>query len=295
MENKKHCGYIGIIGRPNVGKSTLLNSLLQKKLVITSDKAQTTRHAILGIKTLTDAQLIYVDTPGYRHVTKKAMHRHLNKAAGQVLHEVDVLAWVVDATQWTQDDDAVLKLLKHIEKPVLLVLNKVDKVKLKDSLLPLILSYREKHDFVDIVPLSALKEKNIEAFEQAVKVHLPAADFMYAEDQLTDRDNTFIFSEMVREPLMQFLGQELPYSTTVQIEKIEDGDTLCKIYALILVERPGQKAIVIGHQGQTLKHIGQHARHSIEHFLGKKVYLQLWVKIKEGWTEDERMFRQLGY
>lgn len=295
MQHKKHCGHIGIIGRPNTGKSTLLNSLLQKKLVITSDKAQTTRHTILGIKTVEDAQFIYVDTPGYRHVTKKAMHRYLNKAAGHVRHDVDVIAWVVDATQWTQDDEAVLKLLQDITKPVLLILNKVDKIKAKEDILPLIAHYRSKFSFADIVPLSALKLKNIEAFEKAVKPFLPEADFLYADDQLTDRDNNFIFSEMVREPLMQFLGQELPYSTTVQIEKVENSENLCKIYALILVERPGQKAIVIGHQGQMLKHIGQHARHSIEHFLGKKVFLQLWVKVKEGWTEDVRSFRELGY
>lgn len=294
-QSPSKCGFIGIIGRPNVGKSTLLNSLLQKKLVITSKKAQTTRHSILGIKTNNNIQSIFVDTPGYRDITKKALHKYLNKSASQTLYDVDVLLWVVDATQWTQDDDAVLKLIKHVDKPVILAVNKVDMVKPREKLLPLLEKLHAKHDFLDTMPLSALKQDNVLQLEKIIQENLPEGEFMYDEDQLTDRDQNFIFSEMVREKLMRFLGQEVPYSTAVQIEKIEDGEKICKIHALIWVERPSQKAIVIGKNGEGLKRIGREARLALEEFLEKKVYLEVWVKVKEDWSDNDKMLQQFGY
>ena len=295
LNSNKKCGFIGIIGRPNVGKSTLLNSILQKKLVITSKKAQTTRHSILGIKTNNNIQSIYVDTPGYRDITKKALHRYLNKSASQTLSDVDILLWVIDATKWNQDDEAVLKLIKHIEKPVILAVNKVDEVHPKEKLLPLLEKLHNKYDFIDVVPVSALKKHNILPLEKVIQNNLPEGKFMYDEDQLTDRGQDFIFSEMVREKLMRFLGQEVPYSAAVQIEKIEDSEKLCKIHALIWVEREGLKAIVIGKNGEGLKRIGREARLDLEEFLEKKVYLEVWVKVKEDWSDSDRMLQQFGY
>ena len=295
QNNQKRCGFIGIIGRPNVGKSTLLNSLLQKKLVITSKKAQTTRHSILGIKTENNVQSVYVDTPGYRDITKKALHKYLNKSASQTLHDVDILLWVVDAAQWTQDDDAVLKLIQHVKKPVILAINKVDMIFPKEKLLPTLEKFHGLYDFVDVMPLSALKHDNVLRLEKIIQENLPEGEFMYDEGQLTDRDQRFIFSELVREKLMRFLGQEVPYSAAVQIEKIEDSEKLCKIHALIWVERPGQKAIVIGKNGEGLKRIGREARLELEIFLEKKVYLEVWVKVKEDWSDDDKMLQQFGY
>ena len=294
-KNSSHCGYIGIVGRPNVGKSTLLNSLLEKKLVITSKKAQTTRHNILGIKTKSDCQYIYIDTPGYRQVTHKALHRYLNRTASQTIFEADVIVWVVDATRWTKDDDAVLELLKRAECPVILALNKIDLVKPKEALLPLIEKRQQQYAFEAIVPLAALKENGIEHLEEVLKKQLPQMPFIYDEDQLTNRDQNFVIAEIVREKLMRFLGQEVPYSVAVEIEQLKDEEKICHIHALLWVEREGQKAIVIGEKGEGLKRIGKEARLSIEEFLGKKVMLKLWVKVKEDWADSDKYLKQFGY
>lgn len=296
IENKKtHCGYIGIIGRPNVGKSTLLNSLLEKKLVITSKKAQTTRHNILGIKTKPDCQYIYIDTPGYRQETDKALHRYLNRTASQTIFEADVIVWVIDATRWTKDDDAVLKLIKRAECPVILALNKIDLVKPKQALLPLIEKYKSYYSFVSIVPITALKEFGIEDLENELCQQLPEMPFAYDEGQLTNRDERFVISEIVREKIMRFLGQEVPYSVAVEIEQFKDEEKICHIHALLWVEREGQKAIVIGNKGENLKRIGQQARLNIETFLDKKVMLKLWVKVKDNWADSDKYLKQFGY
>lgn len=292
---KTKCGFVALIGRPNVGKSTLTNTLIGQKLVITSRKPQTTRHTILGIKTTQDRQIIFVDTPGFRNTSNTALHRYLNKAASSIVPDVDILLWVVDAKQWTEDDEAVLALLKHIETPTLLILNKVDMIAQKDQLLPLIQSYQEKHNFVDVVPISALKKQNIEGLEKAIAKYLPEHPFMYDKDQLTDRDDNFIFSEIIREKLMRNLGQEVPYSIAVEIELVADDKDLKRICAILWVERKGQKAIVIGKKGETLKRVGQQARIDIEKFINKKVFLELWVKVREDWSDNDKMLQNLGY
>ena len=299
IENDKnvntHCGYIGIIGRPNVGKSTLLNSLLETKLVITSKKAQTTRHNILGIKTKTDCQYIYIDTPGYRQVTDKALHRYLNRTASQTIFEADVIVWVVDATRWTKDDDAVLTLLKRAECPIVLALNKVDLVTPKQALLPLIEKYKTYYPFASIVPLTALKKIGVNDLEDELRKQLPQLPFAYDEDQLTNRDERFVISEIIREKIMRFLGKEVPYSVAVEIEQLKHEEKICHIHALLWVERDGQKAIVIGDKGENLKRIGQQARLNIETFIEKKVMLKLWVKVKSNWADSDKYLKQFGY
>lgn len=295
MINKKHCGNIGVVGRPNAGKSTLLNAILEKKLVITSKKAQTTRNNILGIKTRDNVQAIYVDTPGYRDVTPGKLHRHLNRSAVQTAYDVDVLLWVVDATRYTKDDDAVLELIKKANKPTILVLNKIDEIKAKYDLLPIIQKMQKLYDFIEIVPISALTNINIQELEKTIEKYLPEGEFLYAENQMTDRSNEFLYAEMIREKIMRFLGEEVPYSVAIEIEKIEEDEKLLKIAALLWVERDGQKAIVIGDKGETLKRIGTEARLEIEKFVNKKVFLQLWVKVKAGWTEDDDMLQSFGY
>jgi GTP-binding protein Era len=291
----RRCGYIGVIGRPNAGKSTLLNAVLGKKLVITSRKAQTTRHAILGIKTHDNIQAIYVDTPGYRDVAPGMLHKHLNRAAAHAAFDVDVLVWVVDVTRYTSDDDAVLDLIKRVNRPVILVLNKIDLIKAKYDLLPVIKKMQGKYDFLEIVPLSSTNNDNVAAFEKALEHYLPQQDFMYAAEQISDRPNAFFYAEIIREKVMRFLGEEVPYSVAVEIERVEEEQGLLRISALLWTERDGQKAIIIGEDGETLKHIGTEARIDIEAFASKKVFLKLWVKVKEDWSRDQNMIKSLGY
>lgn len=295
MINKNRCGNVGVVGRPNAGKSTLLNAILEKKLVITSKKAQTTRNNILGIKTKNNTQTIYVDTPGYREVTPGKLHRHLNRSAVQTAYDVDIVLWVVDATRYTRDDDAVLQLIKKVARPTILVLNKIDEIKAKYDLLPIIEKMQKLYDFIEIVPISALENINVPELEKTIEKYLPESEFLYAENQITDRSDAFLYSEMIREKIMRFLGNEVPYSVAIEIEKMEEDESLLKIFALLWVERDGQKAIVVGNKGETLKRIGTEARLEIERFVNKKVFLQLWVKVKAGWTEDDEMIQSFGY
>ncbi len=288
------CGYAAIVGRPNVGKSTLMNRILGQKISITSRKPQTTRHRILGIHSSESCQAIYVDTPGLHTQAKKAMNRYLNQAAITALKDVDVVLFVVSGLKWTEEDETVLERLKHANAPVILVVNQIDRLQ-KETLLPHLKKLADLMDFHTIVPLSAKTGKNVDQLEQEVEKLLPVSPPFFPDDQITDRSMRFIAAEIVREKLTRMLGQELPYELTVEIEAYETEGNLVTIHALIWVARPGQKAIVIGKGGQGLKKVGQQARQDLENLLEQKVLLKLWVKVKEGWSADERALRSLGY
>jgi len=291
----RHCGYVAIIGRPNVGKSTLLNRLIGQKVSITSRKPQTTRHRILGIKTVGEAQAIYVDTPGFHHGEKRAINRYLNRIAREVLQDVDVIVFVVEGMRWLDDDERVLDLLKGLTVPVVLAINKVDQVKNKQDLLPHITYLTQKGRFDEVIPLSAKSGENIAALEHRVVALLPAGEHFYPAEQVTDRSERFLAAEIIREKLVRSLGQELPYASAVEIEKFRRQEGVFHISAVIWVERAGQKAIVIGKGGERLKGIGQQARVDLETLVDGKVFLQLWVRVKEGWSSDERALKRLVY
>ncbi|WP_446808122.1 GTPase Era [Methylomonas sp. 2BW1-5-20] len=290
-----NCGYVALIGRPNVGKSTLMNHLLGQKLSITSRKPQTTRHRILGIKTTEAGQAIFMDTPGMHSDEKKVLNRYLNKTADSTLLGVDVVVWLLDGLYWHEYDEKIFKKLERAGLPVILVVNKVDKIKEKDAVLKFFAEAQQKYPFQQIVPVSALKRTNLELLEQHIMALLPIAEPIYPEDQITDRPERFFAAEIIREKLTRRLGDELPYALTVEIERYEEFPELCKIYAAILVERDSQKSIVIGKQGEMLKKVGSEARVDIEKLIGQKVYLQLWVKVKKGWSDNERALQSLGF
>ncbi len=288
-------GYIALIGRPNVGKSTLLNALLGQKLSITSHKPQTTRHRILGIKTSDDAQLVYVDTPGIHGQAKRAVNRYMNRAASSILNDVDVIVFLVEALRWEEEDELVLKALQSVSAPVVLAVSKTDLVKDKARLLPYLQACSDKFPFTAVVPISSYRKTNLEQLESALKQHLPESPPIYPEDQLTDRSERFLAAEIIREKLMRRLNEELPYELTVEIEQFKEEGEMLRIAGLIWVERENQKAIVIGKQGSMLKEIGHEARIDMENLFSRKVFLQLWVKVKEGWSDDERALNSLGY
>jgi len=289
------CGYISIVGRPNVGKSTLLNRILGQKISITSRKPQTTRHNILGIKTNDDSQMIYVDTPGMHINVKNAMNQYMNRSANQTLHDVDVILFLVEGTKWTKEDDAVLHKLENSETPVVLVINKTDVVTDKATLLPHLKKLDDKMNFAHVIAVSAKTGKEVDSLESIAKTYLQESEQFYPEDQITDRSSRFLASEIIREKLMRKLGQELPYAITVEIEQFKEEGGLYDISAAIWVERKGQKAIIIGKNGENLKIIGTQAREDMEKLFDHKVFLQLWVKVKEGWSDDVRALRSLGY
>jgi GTP-binding protein Era len=289
-------GYVAIIGRPNVGKSTLINRVLGQKLCITSRRPQTTRHRILGIKTTDDSQLIYVDTPGLHIDDKRAMNKYMNRAAASSIDHVDVILFVVDGMNWTEEDEQVLVRIKaNAEAPVILVINKMDKLADKEVMLPHIEKLAAQYNYSNVLPISARKGVNLEQLEAEIKKLMPEGDLIFPEDQLTDRSSRFLAAELVREKLFRHLGQELPYSITVEIEQFDDEKNLYRIGAVIYVERSGQKAIVIGKGGELLKSVGKDARLEMESLFGKKVFLRLWVKVREGWGDNERMLKNLGY
>jgi GTP-binding protein Era len=293
--NAPRCGYVAIVGRPNVGKSTLLNHLIGQKISITSRKPQTTRHRILGVSTRETVQTVYVDTPGLHSAEGRALNRLMNRAALAALRDVDLVLLVVDGTKWVEDDDKVLAEIAAVGKPCVLLLNKVDRVEDKSALLPHIEALRQKHGFAAIVPVSALKGHNLAALESEIATHLPEAPHLFPPDQLTDRSERFLVAEIVREKLMRQLGAELPYANAVQIEEYRTRGNTVHIGAIILVEKQGQKAIVIGQGGERLKRVGQEARADIERLIGQKVMLRLWVKVRSGWADDERALASLGY
>lgn len=297
-ENKEHhCGFVSIVGRPNVGKSTLLNHILGQKISITSRKPQTTRHQIMGVDTEENYQSIYVDTPGLHIEEKRAINRLMNRAASSSLSDVNLVLFLVDGTMWTDDDEMVLNKLKASELPTVLLVNKIDKVKDKKQLLDHLKVMSQKFNFVDIVPVSAKQGLNVDVVKKLVKKALPKDEFHFPEEYVTNRSQRFMASEIIREKLMRFTGEELPYSVTVEVERFDynpetDG---FEINGLILVERLGQKKMVIGTKGEKIKVIGREARLDMEHLFDRKVYLELWVKVKSGWADDERALRSLGY
>jgi GTP-binding protein Era len=290
-----HCGYVAVLGKPNVGKSTLINRILGQKLNITSRKPQTTRHTLLGIKTEAECQAIYVDTPGLHKTQKKAINRLMNRSAESVIHDVDVIIFVIDRMLWNEEDEHVLHRLQHVSCPVILVINKLDQISDKAKLLPWLAELNAKQRFTHIMPISALNGYSVNELEALVNSYLPESEHFYDAEQLTDRSERFLAAEIIREKLMRQLGNELPYETTVEIEKFDEQDEIIHLHALILVERDSQKSIVIGKQGQRLKLVGSEARKDIEALLGKKLMLKLWVKVKQGWSDDSRALKSLGF
>jgi len=288
-------GFVALIGAPNAGKSTLLNNLLGQKISITSRRPQTTRHRILGIKTTDDSQVVYVDTPGMHLGGKKALNKYLNKTADTSLMGVDVIVWVKDDMQWDPIDVSILEKLKTEGAPVVLAINKIDKIDKKEVLLPFIQKISLEHDFKSIIPISALTGKQLGEFEHLLLDLLPEGELMYPEDQVTDSSERFMTTEIIREKLIRRLGQEVPHSISISIDQFKVEDKITRIYAVIWVERDGQKNIVIGDKGAGLKDIGTQARLDIEKMLETKVYLNLWVKVKKNWSDSERDLVGLGY
>ncbi len=294
-ESTFRCGFAAIVGRPNVGKSTLLNALLGRKISIVTPKPQTTRHRILGILTRPTAQIVFVDTPGLHAGGRRAMNRHMNRAALTSLQDADVNLFVVEALRWTDEDQRVLEELTKQGRPIILILNKVDKVFPKERLLPFIDELSKRAKFEEMVPVSALKGAQLEQLPELIARFLPASPPHYPQDQLTDRSQEFQAAEIVREKLTLRLRQELPYGLTVGIEQFKEEDGRLLINAVIWVERNGQKAIVIGHGGEQLKEVGRAARIEMSERFGLPVHLELWVKVKENWSDNETALRQLGY
>ncbi|MEH6503717.1 MAG: GTPase Era [Cycloclasticus sp.] len=288
-------GFVALIGAPNAGKSTLLNHLLGQKISITSRKPQTTRHRILGIKTTDESQIIYVDTPGMHLGGKKALNKYLNKTADASMLGVDVIVWVKDDLKWDENDISILEKLKQAGSPVVLAINKIDKINDKGSLLPFIQKISLEHDFDSIIPISALTGKQLDELTALLLSLLPEGELMYPEDQITDSSERFMTTEIIREKLIRRLGQELPHSISISIDQFNVEEKITRIYAVIWIERDGQKNIVIGDKGAGLKEIGTQARMDLEKMLDTKVYLNLWVKVKKNWSDSERDLSNLGY
>ena len=290
----KRCGLVAIVGRPNVGKSTLLNALVGQKISITSNKAQTTRHRITGVRTVAESQFVFVDTPGFQTRHGAALNRNLNRAVTTTLSDVDVVLFVVEAKRFGKEDEAVLALLPP-GKPALLIANKLDTLARRGDLAPWLQSMQVRHAFAEFVPLSATRPADVERLLAIVSSYLPEQEWLHGEDVLTDRSDRFLAAEMVREKLFRLTGDELPYTSTVVIDKYEEEGNLRRIAATIVVERDSHKAMIIGSGGERLKRIGTEARHELEHLLDAKVFLELWVKVRRGWADDEAHLRSYGY
>ncbi|NUS60118.1 MAG: GTPase Era [Lysobacter sp.] len=288
-------GHVAVIGRPNVGKSTLVNALVGFKISITSNRPQTTRHRLLGIATFPHGQLMLVDTPGLHREQKRAMNRWMNRAARGALEGVDAALLVIEAPRWDDEDTLAYDALKQAGVPVVLAVNQVDRVKDKTTLLPFLAEIAKDRDFAAVHPISALKKKGLEPLVDDLLKLMPEQPPLYGEDEITDKSQRFLAGELVREQLMRLLGAELPYATTVEIEKFELDGKMWRINAVIWVEREGQKAIVIGKGGERLREIGKRAREQMEHLFDGKVFLETWVRVREGWSDDEAALRTLGY
>ncbi|MGE4348367.1 MAG: GTPase Era [Candidatus Berkiella sp.] len=291
-----YCGFIAVMGRPNVGKSTLLNSMLNKKVSITSHKPQTTRCQILGVKTVGNRQIVWIDTPGIHITEKKAINRYMNQSARKALIDVNAVVFVVEAMKWTFEDEKVWSLLSKQAVPIIIVVNKIDKIKSKEELLPYLEMLKEKAPQAEIIPISALTHKQLNFLEKSIDEKLPQDHFYFPEDMSSNLSNSFHMAELIRERLMTYLEKEIPYSLAVQIEHCEVKQNTTHIHALIWVEREAQKHIVIGKDGAMLKQIGTKARLELEKFLDKKVCLKLWVKVKANWTTQADLLQNLiGY
>ena len=288
------CGTVAIVGRPNVGKSTLLNHILGMKLAITSRKAQTTRHRLLGIHTTNDTQFLFVDTPGFQQKHLNALNKGLNKTVTQVLTEVDVVLFVIEPMKLGEADRKVLKLLSE-KTPTILVVNKSDLMGDKGNLLPLIQDFDLEFPFSEIVPVSAKKSLNLDELLKSIRNYLPEQAAIYSEDELTDKNERFLAAELVREKIFRLLGDEIPYSVAVEIEKFEVVGNLRRIFCAIIVDKDSQKPMLIGKNGEKMKQISTEARQDMEKLFGGKVYLETWVKVKGGWADDERALKSLGY
>lgn len=293
--NNTHCGFIAIVGRPNVGKSTLLNHMMGEKISITADKPQTTRHKIIGVKTIGDYQAVFIDTPGMHINQKKAINKEMNKAAKSALYDVDAVIFVVQALDWNEEDTLVLDCVKNLKCPVFLVVNKVDMVKDKDELLPHLSELATKMDFKEIIPCVATLGKQVQIVEEKIFAELPPSPFYYPVDQTTDKPLKFRLAEIIREKLTRALNEELPYALTVEIERMDQTDSQLLIHAIIWVERPSQKGIVIGKHGALLKLVGQQSRLDMNYMLKTSVHLVLWVKVRENWTNDVKALKNLGF
>ena len=294
-EQVTRCGYVAVVGRPNVGKSTLVNHILGQKLAITSRKPQTTRHNMLGIKTEGAVQAVYVDTPGLHMGGKTALNRYMNRSALTALKDIDVAIFVVDRMRWTEEDEIVFERIQYLTCPLIIAVNKADRLEDKGQLLAHLEWLATKLPNAQIVPISALHGHNLETLEALVGDCLPESEHFFPEDQITDRSSRFLAAELVREKIMRQLGAELPYQITVEIEEFKQDGRILHIHALILVERDGQKRIIIGDKGERIKRIGQEARKDMETMFGSKIMLNLWVKVKCGWSDDERALRSLGF
>ena len=292
--SKLKSGTIAIVGRPNVGKSTLLNRLIGEKISIVSRKAQTTRHRIMGILTRPDAQFVFVDTPGFQTKHTNALNRTMNRGVSQALAEVDVVIFVLDADHFDERDKAVIRLLPP-ERPVILAVNKIDQIKDKAKLLPMLAELAKQYAFAAIVPVSAARGSQLEDLLAETRKHLPNDELLYGEDEITDKSERFLASEYIREKLFRLIGDELPYAATVEVEKFELEGALRRISAAILVDKQAHKGIVIGKGGETLKRIATEARQDMERLFDGKVFLEVFVKVKSGWSDDERVLKSLGY
>ena len=293
--SQQKCGYVAIVGQPNVGKSTLLNHLLGMKLSITSRKPQTTRHNVLGIKTEGPLQLIFVDTPGIHQNQNKAINRVMNKAAETAIRDVDVVVFVVDRLQWDETDQLVAQQLISQNTPVIIAINKIDRVDDTDALLPALETLHQALPNAELIPVSALQSKHLDVLEKAIARHIPSGEHLFPDDQITDRSERFLAAELVREKITRQLEPVLRCQKTAELEEFSRKAKFLHINALILVEREGQKRIIIGTKGERLKSIGQQARLDMERLFDSKVMLKLWVKVRSGWSDDERALRSLGY
>ncbi|MGB5335034.1 MAG: GTPase Era [Woeseiaceae bacterium] len=289
------CGMVAVIGRPNVGKSTLINAILRRKVSIVTAKPQTTRHRILAVLTSDDAQVIFVDTPGLHRKAGKAMNRVMNRTAANALADADLVLFVSDATRWTDEDEDVLTRLKACRAPVVALLNKIDKVQPKEKLLEALATMSKRHEFAEIVPISAKKRDNLQQLMELIPPYLPESPALFPADMHTDRNAEFHAAEVIREKLMGLLHQELPYGLTVQVERYLTERSGVTINAIIWVERDSQKGIVVGKHGAVLKKVGRAARLEIAEQLGQAVHLELWVKVKENWADSEKDLMSLGY
>ena len=290
---KQRCGTIALVGQPNVGKSSLLNYFIGTKLSITSRKAQTTRYQLLGIHTASETQYIFVDTPGYQLKHLNTLNKNLNKTVKQVLQDVDVILFLIEPRQMIDVDEKILRMVPY-QTPVILVINKIDCLKDKSKLLELIQVFKENTRFKEIIPISVKKKNNLKELLSSARQFLPLQKFIYDDDQITDKNERFLAAEIIREKIFRLTGQELPYSVAVEIEKFEHEGNVRRIFAAIIVERDAHKPMIIGNKGIKLKEISTNARVDIEKLFGGKVWLETWVKVQKGWSDDLRALKSLG-